>query len=91
MLYYQGDLQLATEDIRIESTYSNSATKLNLDNEWLVEQSNEAKTISFETMWLNRGNNSRKNYATMEVACKIPDTPLGSEMTAAKGRRHKIK
>ena len=50
MLYYQDDLQLITEDIRIESTYSNSATKLTLDNEWLVEQSNEAKMISFGTM-----------------------------------------
>ena len=87
MLYYQDDLQLVTKGIRIESTYSNSATKLNLDNEWLVEQSNEAKTISFETMWLNRGNNSRKNYATMEMACKILDTPLCFKMMTAKDWR----
>jgi hypothetical protein len=39
------------EGIRIESTYSNSATKLSLDNEWLMEQSNEAEMISFGTMW----------------------------------------
>lgn len=84
MLYYQDDPQLVTEDIRIESTYSNSATKLSLENEWLMEQSNEAKMISFETMWLNRGDGSKENYTTMEMACKILDTPLRFEMMAVK-------
>ena len=87
MLYYQDDLQLITEDIRIESTHSNSATKLTLDNEWLMEQSNEAKIISFETMWLNKGDDSRKIYATMERACKTLDTLLRFEMMAAKDWR----